>query len=234
MARQSIPLKKALEALALQHSYTDIRWLRARLKEAGIPFKDESIKKYLYLLMKAGRLHSAGRGWYSNLPKPFPLNTQPIEPFIDLVLKQFPLLVFSCWGVAQVQSWFHHLPAKLPLFIFVERDALQPVYDFLRDHFSNCYLNPQKRDIQLTFRLTGETVIVRPAISEEPRRGNYAGIEKILVDLYVERARLDLFDEWEYAHLFKAIIMQYRIDMAGLIRYAGRRKVKDKIVELIH
>lgn len=227
-------IKKAVERIALKQVYLPIDALKKELNGAGFTFRAESIKKYLYLLVKEGKLYSAGRGWYSNLTKPFILDTQPVEAFIDQVRRQFPLLVFSCWSGAQVQSWFHHLPANLPLFIFVERDALNPVYSFLRDNFGNCYLNPQKREIQQTFRLTKDTVIVRPAISEEPREGNRAPIEKILVDLYIERERLDLFDEWEYQHLFKKIVQQYRVDMAGLFRYAGRRKIKDKIKVLIH
>ena len=70
-------------------------------------------------------------------------------------------------------------------------------------------------------------------ISEAPGKGNSAPIEKILVDLYIERERLDLFDSWEYERLFKAITQQYRMDMAGLMRYAKRRKVKDKIKVLM-
>ena len=122
-AQKSANLKKLVEDIALKHAFINIQDIKALLNEAGIPFKAESVKKYLYLLVKEGRLYSAGRGWYSILARSFPLDTQSIETFIGKVRKQFPLLVFCCWSAAQVQSWFHHLPAKTPLFVFVERDA---------------------------------------------------------------------------------------------------------------
>jgi len=85
-----------------------------------------------------------------------------------------------------------------------------------------------------TFRTTEQAIVVRRTISEEPKQDNYATIEKILVDLFIEHKRLDLFDDWEYQQLFKTIITQYRINMAGMMRYAGRREVKEKIREMIH
>ena len=191
-------LKQAIAELALKQTYSQINSLRTELSEAGFAAQKESLKKYLYLLVKEEKLNSAGRGWYSNLIKPFMLDTQPVDEFINRLRKQFRLLEFSCWSGVQVQSWFHHLPGKLPLFVFVEKDAQNPLFEYLRDHYSNCYLNPQKRDIQQTFRLTEDTVIIRPAISEEPKSGYHATIEKILVDLLIEKQRLELFDEWEY------------------------------------
>lgn len=227
-------LKQTVTEYAQDQGYFPISELKQVLGSAGISFRDASVKKYLYQLRKTGRLFSAGRGWYSNIPSPFVLDTKPVEEITERMRGQFPLLTFSCWSTAHLQSYFHHLQSKTFLFVYVEKDALNPVYDYLREHNSNCYLNPQKPDVRQTFRMTEDAIIVRPAISEEPKNGCHAAIEKILVDLFIERTKLELFDEWEYQHLFKTIVMQYRVEMAGLIRYAGRRKVKNAILNLIH
>ena len=231
--RNSGNLKQTVARIALGKTYLHIDALKAALSDAALHYSEKSVREYLYRLVKSGKLYSAGRGWYSTLAELFPLDTRPVEPFITLMAEQFPLLSFSCWSGVQLQSWFHHLPAKLPLFVYVEKDALGAVFDFLRDHYENCYLNPQKRDVRRNFRLTKDTVIVRPAVSEAPGEGRSAPIEKILVDLYIERKRLDLFDVWEYERLFKTIIEQYRINMAGLLRYARRRRIMDKIKAIV-
>ncbi len=232
--QNKISLKQAVIEYAQDRSYFQISELKQGLKASDIAFKDESVKKYLYQLKKAGRLFGAGRGWYSNIPSSFVLDITPIKEFTKRLKEQFPLLAFSCWSTAQLQSYFHHLQSKALLFIYVEKDALIPVFEYLRQDNANCYLNPHKGDVKQTFLTTEEAIIVRPMISEEPKKSNFATIEKILVDLFIEHKRLDLFDDWEYRQLFKTIITQYRINMAGLMRYAGRREVKEKIRKLIH
>jgi len=227
-------LKQAVAQYAQDKTYFQITELKLALKAAEVPFSDESVKKYLYQLKKADRLFDAGRGWYSNIPQPFVLDTRPVQEIAEIIRRAFPLLNFCCWNTAQLQSYFHHLPGKNLFFVYAEKEGLNAVFEYLHEHNPNSYLNPQKRDIERSFRVTDNAIVVRPAISEEPKNGDYATIEKILVDLFIERIKLDLFDEWEYMRLLKTIVTQYRIDMAGLVRYAGRREVKEKMIKMIH
>lgn len=229
-----VTLKQAVIDYAQGRNYFQISELKQGLEASGVAFRDESVKKYLYQLKKAGRLFDAGRGWYSNIASSFVLDTTPIKGFAKRLKEEFPLLTFSCWSTAQLQSYFHHLQSKTLLFVYVEKDALLPVFEYLRQDNTNCYLNPHKRDVKQTFRPTEKAIVVRPMISEEPKKSHYATIEKILVDLFIEHKRLDLFDDWEYQQLFKTIVTQYRVNMAGLMRYAGRREIKEKIPKLIH
>ncbi|MBC8400724.1 MAG: hypothetical protein H8E14_04480 [Candidatus Marinimicrobia bacterium] len=75
---------------------------------------------------------------------------------------------------------------------------------------------------------------MRPEISEEPREGYFARIEKILVDLYFEKEKLSLIDDWEYDQIIENLVEQFRIDAAKLVRYAKRREVKKIFVNKIH
>lgn len=232
--KKYLSLMQAIIDYAQDKVYFQISELKQALKATEVQFNDESVKKYLYQLKKASQLFGAGRGWYSNISQPFLLETEPLHEITGRLHRQFPLLTFCCWSTAQLQSWFHHLLGKSLLFVYVEKDVLGPVYDDLRQHNANCYLDPQKRELQQSFRISTDAIIIRPSISEEPQKGHYATMGKILVDLFIERNRLEMFDEWEYQNLFEAIVMNNRIDMAGLMRYASRRNVKDKIQNLIH
>jgi hypothetical protein len=90
----------------------------------------------------------------------------------------------------------------------------------------NAYRNPGKRDSDRYYRQTGPLVILRSSITEEPVNGNYATIEKLLVDLYLEKDRAHLMEESEYSRVFSNLASSQRINIARLLRYAHRRKVK--------
>ena len=219
-------IKRLVEDYVRDKHYFQIRNLKEALRERGVPFLDKTLRQYLYVLKKEKRLFSAGRGWYSNLSDPFSLDTRPIRKVTDNLREQFPLLSFSCWSTAQIQSYFHHLQSKNLIFVYVGKDDLLPLFEFLKENNYECYLNPTKRDLNTLFRASPETIILRQAISEEPRNGYFAAIEKVLVDLFIEHERLQLFDTREYRTLFEKIVLQYRIDMARLMRYAGRKGVR--------
>jgi len=229
-------LQQAVAEYARGRTYFQIAGLRQSLVASGYNFKEGTLKKYLYRLKKAGALFGAGRGWYSTVAYPFVLDKKPLNKIVKLISEQFPLLTFCAWSTAQLQSYFHHLPGRHLVFIYSEKDALATLYEFLREKYRDCYLNPKQREVEQTFRLMGDTqtVLLRPAVSEAPAEGAYAKIEKILVDLLVEHSKLDLFDRWEYEQLFQKLIRQYRIEMAARIRYAGRRRAKEKIRQMIH
>jgi len=100
------------------------------------------------------------------------------------------------------------------------------VVEFLRENNYDAHPNPRKGEIEKYFLLSTKTVVVRPSVSEEPNDGHFASMEKILVDLFVEKEKLYLMDGSEYSRIFKDLAFRYRINMAPMLRYADRRKVK--------
>ena len=126
------------------------------------------------------------------------------------------------------------MPGKFVTFICTDVDSLGPVFDYLRDVYPNTYLNPDQKEVRKNFIIQENTIVLRQEITEEPRDGHFARIEKILVDLYFEKERLNLIDGWEYDRIFENIVKQFRIDISKLSRYAYRRKIKGIIIKKIH
>jgi len=119
-------------------------------------------------------------------------------------------------------------------FIYTDADSLGPVFDFLRDIYPNTYLNPGQAEVRKNFMIQENTIVLRQEITEEPREDHFARIEKILVDLYIEKERLNLIDGWEYDRIFENVIKQFRIDISKLSRYTYRRKVSDSIMKSVY
>jgi hypothetical protein len=114
-------------------------------------------------------------------------------------------------------------------FVYADIDAMPSIADYLRDQGYQVYLNPQKLEVEKYFQASPKTVVIRASITREPVDGYYATIEKILVDLFIERDRLLLMDEAEYERVFRNLVLSHRINMARLLEYAERRKIEDAL-----
>jgi hypothetical protein len=122
---------------------------------------------------------------------------------------------------------------RFTTFLHTESDAIVPVTDFLKKHKYVAYPNPKQVDVEKYVATSDGRIIVRQLITEEPVEGHYATIEKILIDLFLEKDRLFLMDLGEFTRIFENIVFDHRINIGRLFRYAGRRKVKAPIVKLL-
>lgn len=117
--------------------------------------------------------------------------------------------------------------SRFVMFVYVNRDAMSGIYDFLKDFEYDAWLNPRGNDAQ-KFSVGKKTVVIRPSISRESSNVHFANIEKILVDIFVEATALNLMDEDEYSHIFGNVLESGRVNIGTLLNYAGRRKLKTK------
>jgi len=229
-----INIKESIINYSKNKYYFHINDLKRYFTKEGIKFKENSLKQQIYLFKKEKIIFPAGRGWYSNIQKEFNLNTQPINKIMKLLLEKFPLLKFSCWSTEQLKGFFHHLPNQFVTFIYVDKDFLSTLKDFLTENNYNTYLNPNKVDAEKFVELKTKTIILRPSVSFRiSNEKNLTKIEKILVDLFMEMKKISLIDKEEYIKLISNIILDYRINMAEMLDYADRREAKERIWYII-
>ena len=230
----NITIKQSIINYARDRYYFHINDLKRYFTKKRIKFRENSLKQQIYLLKKEEFIYSAGRGWYSNIQKEFELNIEPPAKITKLLIEKFPLLKFSCWSTEQLKGFFHHLPSQFVTFIYIDKDFLQSVKDFLIENNYNVYLNPHKIEAEKFVELKTKTIILRSTISSRvPEEKNRAKIEKILVDLFMETKKISFIDEAEYTKIFSNIIFNYRINIAEILDYAHNRKIKDQILDMI-
>ncbi len=226
-------IKEHILNYAKNERYFNINDLRNYFNDKKIDYKNDTLKKYLYLLKTENIIYGAGRGWYSTIRHDFVLDRKPVEEIGALIKDKFPLLDFSCWSTEQIKGFFHHLPSQFVTFVYADKDFLQALKDFLTDKGYNTYLNPRKSETEKYVELKNQAVILRPSISSrEPKTQCFAKIEKILVDLLMETKKVNLMDMGEYQKIFSNIIINYRINIAEMLDYAERRKIKEKMQDM--
>lgn len=227
--------ESGVQAFVLEYikgkKYFSVRAVKVGATKEKLTYSPATINQYLYNLRAREKLFDAGRGWYSTISQTFVLNTTPVEDLASLLRTKFPLLEFSCWSTEQLQGFAHHMMASFTRLVYTEADSIPSVAEFLKEKNYDVHLNPRKGEVKKYFSPSSTTVVVRPSVSEEPLDREFATVEKILVDLFLEKNKLNLMDEAEYSRLFRNLAFAYRINMARLLRYADRRKRKKSFVD---
>lgn len=216
------------------YKYFRLRDFKEYLKKRKIKFSLKNLKSYLYILKKQGVIHSAGRGWYSVIKKELILDTKAVERIVTIIKKEFPEIKFSCWSTEQLKEFFHHVPFVFLIFVYTEKDFLVYLKELLEDKEFNVYENPLKKEAEKFLSQKENTVILRSSIKSRAKiEGTYSKIEKVLVDLYLERQKLNLMDKEEYKRILRKILEIYRINMAEMLDYANRRGVALSIKKIL-
>ncbi len=204
-------------------------------RQFGLKISVGTLRVYLSEAVKQGLIHDAGRGWYSRLNEPVPLDPKPVAKLTRAVEKAFPLLEFTVWSTAQINPWMHHLLAQPVAFLHAPTDALESVGDTLRAQGWEVAVNPPPSAGPKAVRPGEKMVVLRPAMSKQPPgEGRQAPIEKILVDLIAEAPRLSLMDTSEAQGVATAILNQFLVQIAVLQRYADSRAVELAAVKSIN
>ncbi len=147
--------------------------------------------------------------------------------------KQFPDLKYCIWATKSVNEFSLHLTGKFITIIQVEKDALEPGYEFLKSQdIGTIYYQPDEKEIERYVFEKEQSIILQSLISKAPTQTvqNILTItlEKMIVDLFCERSLFVAFQGSELVHIINNAYERYAINFTTLLHYARRRgKEKD-------
>jgi hypothetical protein len=155
-----------------------------------------------------------------------------------LIEKQFPTLKFCIWSTKIVTEFMLHIPESYITILQVEKDALEPIYNFLKEkNFRNLFIQPEEKEIERYIFESKSAIILQSLISKSPiqkvNKVFTTTIEKLLVDLYCDKKLFIAFQGNELVHIFNNACSRYSIDFTKLLSYAKRRRRDIDIKEYI-
>ncbi|HBM16903.1 MAG TPA: hypothetical protein DD381_11240 [Lentisphaeria bacterium] len=107
-----------------------------------------------------------------------------------LIKKHFPLINLCCWHSAAIMEFYRHVAIHDFLLVEVEKDAVDPVYYFLKETNKNTFKEPAREIIEDFVFNCNDSIIVKALISEAPiipfGKIYVPTLEKILVDIYAD------------------------------------------------
>ena len=219
------------------------RFTRKELLEsfrmAGYMLSEASFYKKVEELVKNGQIIRVGRNVYS-LPDDKRLTyeykySELAEAVAQEIAQQYPYVNFSIFEFVQLNDFVNHLIAHNVIFLSVEAEIMDFVFETLRDKYpGKVLINPT---VEIYHQYWSDNMIVLGKLTTEAPKGQKASwhtrLEKMLVDIMAEPLLLASISRAEYPHIYEEAFDRYIVDENGLFRYASRRKVTKKIKELI-
>ena len=219
------------------------RFTRKELLEsfrmAGYMLSEASFYKKVEELVKNGQIIRVGRNVYS-LPDDKRLAyeykySELAEEVAREIAQQYPYVNFSIFEFVQLNDFVNHLIAHNVIFLSVEAEIMDFVFETLRDKYpGKVLINPT---VEIYHQYWSDNMIVLGKLTTEAPKGQKASwhtrLEKMLVDIMAEPLLLASISRAEYPHIYEDAFDRYIVDENGLFRYASRRKVTKKIKELI-
>jgi hypothetical protein len=146
----------------------------------------------------------------------------------NLIERQFPGLKYCIWSTKSVNEFMRHLPGTFISILQVEKDALEPVYEYLKSqHKGAVYLQPDEKVINRYIFEAELPIILQSLISKAPTQkvGTIASItiEKMIVDLFCEKSLFVAYQGSELVHIINNVYQRYAVNFTKLLHYARRR-----------
>jgi hypothetical protein len=195
---------------------------------------EKSLSQQLYRLLKANRLKRISQGIYQLHISLFVVSEE-IKQLNEKLKIQFPFAKFCLWSSDLLMPFMHHIPNLNFIFIDIENDVTESVFNFLKNNqIKSTFLRPNKDEFNRYITGT-EAIIVRPLISESPiqivDKVQTVTLEKVLVDITGD-VEFDFFQGAEITYFFRNIMERHPVNKRKLLRYASRRGRREEVEQL--
>ena len=194
--------------------------------------KATTVNWRVYSLVQSGVLSRIGRGKFTlGERKNFvPQISSGLKKLYGKLRKQFPYLQICTWHTSLINELMLHQPGRFHTLVEVEKDAMEPVFFFLKENKTNVFLDPTTDILSRYASGEKETTIVKSLVSEAPMQivqdVQTITIEKMLVDIFCDETVFAAQQGGEMQNIFKEAYNRYTINESGMLRYADRRGKK--------
>jgi predicted transcriptional regulator len=195
-----------------------------------------TVNWHITQLVQKGVIRRKNRGVYEfgKTVNFVPLVSDEIIKIQDLVLDKFHLIRFCVWQLSEINRFSQHLINLNIILIDVEKDAINYVYYFLKEHFPKVML---ASNLYSDISEFNEHIIVRRLVSHSPlqKQNNIylPTLEKFLVDIAFDKEFFP-FQGYEILRIYENALEKYTVNQSKALRYASRKHKKEETAELIN
>lgn len=199
-----------------QKTYGTFRECFRRMVNAGIVLR---VGRNAYCISDNTRTHY--RHGYSDLASQVSERIKEHYPYLDYVI----------FETVQLNEFINHQIGRNTIFVFVEGDVIDFVFDGLKDIYPGKVMMTPSSTVFHQYR--GEdTIVLMKLVSEAPKNQPdpwRESLEKLLVDVMAEQLIQETFSESEMANIYETAFKYYIIDESKMFRYARRRNIAEKV-----
>ncbi len=219
--------------------YFSRRELLESFRLNGYILSDSALYKKIEELVRRGDIVRTGRDMYcipeDNVMTYDHTYSELAQKLANIMSEQYPYLKFSIFELVQLNDFVNHQIANNVIYLYVETDAIDFVFDMLKKVYPGKVLvNPT---VDMFHKYRTDNMIVLGKLTTEAPKGSkepwHTRVEKMLVDLLTEPLIMTSVGENEYPTIYKDAFERYIVDEKKLFRYARRRKADKKTLKFI-
>ncbi len=214
-------------------------WLLSRLRRENPEASEDALVYSLRKLLSEGKIIRIGWNQYACAQEKkiyqHDYSSEAVQ-VADFLYDNYTDLDFRLFELIQLNDFMNHLIAHNTIFVYVENDMLDFVFDSLiRKYPGRTMLKPKADDY---FRYLQDNEIVVGRLPSESPKGLekpwHSRLEKILVDISVDKLLTQIVPQGEYESIFQTAFEQFLLDKNTMIRYAKRRGAADKFESILN
>ena len=155
---------------------------------------------------------------------------------VGLIEDKYCDVDFQVFEMTQLNQFMNHLVAHNTIFVNVENELVDYVFDSLNKEYPGRVMLKPSLEIYYRYLLDNEIVVGRLP-SETPKgidKPWQARIEKILVDVLVDKLIGGIVPDGEKAAIVEGAYHDYLVDDGTLLRYAKRKGAEKKVVSALN
>jgi len=211
-------------------------------KEKG--YSKNAVYQVLHELTKEGFLTRLGRGIYIISDRRVAISEGitlsdkiTVEVTSGALMKAEEILgekgiEFMVTGPSTLTRFHHHFPRRLMHLIYVVDGAGEFATKSLEEANLRALLNPNRKEVEMALEVFEERdiFVIREFAKLEGNVNGKACLERALVDTYFETTRNRIpYSELEVGRIIASVFRSERVDIARLLKLAGRRGIKNEV-----
>jgi len=210
-----------LEAIQARDIYEFYRQFEPQIKHSTVNWR-------VYHLVQTGILSRIGRGRFilGNKTAFAPILTPTLRKVYGKLHNRFPFVQMCLWHTSVLNKLMVHQPGRFHTMVEVDKEAAESVFYFLRDQDRNVFFKPGAEVLDQYVSLETETT-VRQLVSEAPIQfidnTPTITIEKLLVDVFLDKILFSAQQGSELKVIFKNALEMFPVNENTMLRYANRR-----------
>lgn len=202
--------------------------------------KETTFRWRIYQLKVNKIITTIKRGLFTFSFKPIfkPEISQVEKKISGKIEKQFDQLKYCIWSTKITSEFMLHIPGKFITILQVEKNALEPVYSFLKEEkIRNIFIEPADKEIERYIYESENAIVLQSLVSKSPtqkvKKVSTITLEKLIVDLYCDKKLFAAFQGSELVHMLNNAYNRYSIDFTKLFNYSKRRRKETEMMEFL-
>ena len=199
---------------------------------------EASLKLKFQQLLDEGSIVRVGRNTYSiadETSKKYSYqHTDFAQEIVSIISQEYPLLEYRIFELVQLNEFLNHQIAHNTVFVYVENELENFVFDTLKEKYPGHILNNPTPEMYHQYWI--EDMVVIQKLATEAPKGDMVWdtpVEKFLVDVFSDKLLASTFSVSELPHLLENVFGSYVVNESRLFRYARRRGVEKRLKQCI-